>query len=251
MLKSVDFYYFSPTGGTKKAGDVLAFEIAEVINEVNLAGKTINEPCSDVVVVAAPVFGGRIPAIVGEKIAKFNGEGRKAITTVVYGVRAYEDALIELNDIMKNSGFEVIASAALIAQHSIVSEVGAGRPNQEDIAEIQKYAKHILKAIEDEKTGSVTVPGNRPYKESMKSSATPISLSTCAECGYCASECPTEAISLTSDGVVTDIEKCMMCMTCVAKCPTQSRILPPQLQAGIAQKLDIFKDVYRKNEFFE
>lgn len=191
MLKTVDFYYFSPTGGTKKA-----------------------------------------------------------ITAVVYGVRAYEDALIELNDIMKNSGFEVIASAALIAQHSIVSEVGAGRPNQADIAEIQKYAKHILNAIEDDKTGSVTVPGNRPYKESMKASVTPISLSMCSECGYCVLACPTEAISLTSDGVVTDIEKCMMCMTCVAKCPTQSRILPPQHQAGIAEKLSIFKDVHRKNEFF-
>ena len=52
-------------------------------------------------------------------------------------------------------------------------------------------------------------------------------------------------------GVSTDIEKCMMCMACVAKCPTQSRILPPQLQAGLAQKLGIFKDVRRENEFFE
>ena len=28
MLKAVDFYYFSPTGGTKKAGGTLAFAMA-------------------------------------------------------------------------------------------------------------------------------------------------------------------------------------------------------------------------------
>lgn len=250
MLKMVDFYYFSPTGATKKAGLVLASEIAEVINEVVLAEKTVNNPRADVVVVAAPVFGGRIPAIVSDKISKLNGEGKKAITAVVYGVRAYEDALLELNDIMNSSGFEVIASAALVAQHSIVPEVGAGRPDQADTAEIQQFAKCVLQAIEDGKTGSVVVPGNRPYKESMKVPATPVSLSTCSDCGHCASVCLTEAISISDEEVVTDIEKCIMCMACVANCPTHSRILPPQLQAGMTQKLGIFKDVIRENEFF-
>lgn len=250
MLKTIDFYYFSPTGGTKKAGEVLAFEIAEVVNEVNLAEKGVNNPGSDVVVVAAPVFGGRIPTIVSEKIAKFNGEGKKAITAVVYGVRAYEDALLELNDVMKKSGFEVIASAALVAQHSIVNEVGAGRPDKADIAEIKQFAKHILSTIKEGKTGIVTVPGNRPYKDRMKVSATPISLSTCGDCGYCASICPSEAILNTSGEMITDVNKCIMCMACVAKCPTNSRILPPNIQDGMTQKLAAFKDIQRENEFF-
>ena len=34
MLKTVDFYYFSPTGGTKKAGEILANDIAECVNEL-------------------------------------------------------------------------------------------------------------------------------------------------------------------------------------------------------------------------
>ncbi len=250
MLKTVDFYYFSPTGGTKKAGEVLASEIAETVIEVNLAEKTVNNPSSDVVVVAVPVFGGRIPAIVADKIAKINGEGKKAITAVVYGVRAYEDALLELNDAMKNSGFGVVASVALVAQHSIVPEVGAGRPDQADIGEIQQYAKRILNAIEDGKTDSVAVPGNCPYKDSMKVPATPISVSSCVGCGYCASVCPTEAISVTSEGVATDAGKCLMCMACVAKCPTKSRILPPSIQAGMTQKLGTLKDVRRENEFY-
>lgn len=250
MLNIVDFYYFSPTGGTKKAGAVLASEIAETVNEVNLADKTIGNSSTNVIVIAAPVFGGRIPAIVSDKIAKLNGNGKKAITAVVYGVRAYEDALLELNDAMENSGFEVIASAALVAQHSIVPEVGSGRPDQADITEIQQFAKRVLEALEVDKTNNIVVPGNHPYKDSMKVSATPISLDTCGGCGYCATVCPMDAITVADKSVTTDVEKCIMCMACVAKCPTKARILPPPLQEGMTQKLGVLKDVRRENEFY-
>lgn len=250
MINIADFYYFSPTGGTKKAGIALACGIAKTVNEINLAEKTIDTPSSEVVVVAVPVFAGRIPTIVVEKLAQLNGKGKKAITAVVYGVRAYEDALIELNDAMQKSGFEVIASAALIAQHSMVPAVGAGRPDQADIVEIQQFAECVLNVIEEGKTNAVIVPGNHPYKEGMKVSATPISLSSCGCCGYCVSVCPTDAIKVLDDCVVTDIKKCILCLTCTAKCPTKSRVLPTPLQEGITQKLSSFQDVYRKNEFY-
>lgn len=250
MLKTVDFYYFSPTGGTEKAGRAIASAVAETVNAINLSDKAVRNPSSDVVVVAAPVFSGRIPSIVTDKIAELNGEGKKAITAVVYGVRAYEDALLELNNTMKSSGFEVIASAALVAQHSIVPEVGAGRPDQADIEEIQQFAKNVLNAIEEGKTRTVTVPGNYPYKEVKKGSATPVSLANCNGCGHCASVCPTEAVTIADKEVLTDADKCIMCMACVAKCPAQSRVLPPPIQKGLTQKLSMFKEVHRENEFY-
>lgn len=250
MLKQADLYYFSPTGGTKKAGMILASQIATTVNEVNLAEKVIVNPSAEVIVIAAPVFGGRIPAIVSDKIADLTGNGKKAITAVVYGVRAYEDALLELNDAMKNSGFDVVASAALVAQHSIVAEVGAGRPDQKDTDEIQQFAKDVLKNLEEGKRNMVTVPGNHPYKDGMKVPATPLSLDTCGSCGYCAEVCPTDAITVTDEGVTTDAEKCILCMSCVAKCPAQARILPPPLQTGMTEKLGVLKDVRRENEFY-
>lgn len=250
MLKQVDLYYFSPTGGTKKAGMILASQIAETVNEVNLAEKVSINPTAEVIVIAAPVFGGRIPTIVSDKIAKLSGDGKKAITAVVYGVRAYEDALLELNDVMEKSGFDVVASAALVAQHSIVAEVGAGRPDQKDAAEIQHFAKKVMKNLEEGKTNTVSVPGNHPYKESMQVPATPISLAACGGCGYCAEVCPTDAVQVTDKDVTTDLEKCIMCMACVAKCPAQARILPPPLQAGMTEMLGVLKDVRRENEFY-
>ena len=248
MLKTVDFYYFSPTGGTRKAGGLLASGLAETVREIDLAEKNIPTPSSDLVVVAAPVFAGRIPAIVSEKLAGLHGAGRKAVTVAVYGVRAYDDALLELNDGMKNSGFEVVASAALIAQHSIVPEVGAGRPDGADAAEIRSFAQQILNAVREGKTGAVSVPGNHPYRDPMKVPATPISLDACTSCGQCAAVCPTDAISITAQGVTTDIAKCIMCMACTAHCPVRARVLPPSLQAGMTQKLGALKDVRRENK---
>lgn len=251
MLNTVDFYYFSPTGGTKKAGDALAYTLAETVTSIDLGEKTLTPSLADVAVVAVPVFGGRIPALVSEQLASLNGRGKKAVTAVVYGVRAYEDALLELNEVMAASGFEVIASAALIARHSVVPEVGAGRPDEKDLAEIQQFAKGVLSALKEDQTGSPTVSGNSPYRERMKVPAPPISLPTCSGCGHCVALCPMDAMSFTDGAVATDAEKCILCMACVAKCPTQSRALPPPLKAAMAQKLGPFKDVYRENEFFQ
>jgi len=250
MLRTVDFYYFSPTGGTKKTGEILAFSLSESVNAINLAEEAPAATAADVIVVAVPVFGGRIPAFVSERLRALDGTGKKAVTAVVYGVRAYEDALLELNECLTACGFAVIASAALIAQHSIVPEVGAGRPDAADIAEIRQFGESILHALDSDSSGAVSVPGNHPYKESMKASAAPVSLPDCGSCGACVSVCPAKAVSLTDSGVVTDPEKCMMCMACTAKCPMHVRVLPAPVQERLNAKLGVFRDVRRANEFF-
>ena len=127
-----------------------------------------------------------------QKIKTLAGEGKKAVTIAVYGNRAYEDALLEMNDILIQGGFTVIASAAFVAQHSIVPEVGAGRPDAEDIKEIRTFAEAVKSSTSAE---NVHVPGNRPYKPEMNVAAAPLSLPTCTSCGACAKICPTDAIS--------------------------------------------------------
>lgn len=149
MLKKTQLYYFSPTGGTRKAAEIFTKEISEDFNGVDIgaADELMMESDDELTVIAAPVFGGRIPAIVAEKISKLCGDGHKAVTLVVYGNRAYEDALLELNTVVETAGFEVIASAALVAQHSMAPEVGKGRPDEQDRAEIEEFANKVLKKI--------------------------------------------------------------------------------------------------------
>ena len=147
MLPVIDFYFFSPTGGTKKAGELFCKSIARQVNYINLTLPKNNYggSQSDVAVFAAPVYAGRIPAIAAERFSKMNGQGKKAITLVAYGVRGYDDALLELNDLVSAAGFQIVASGALIAQHSIVKEVGTGRPDSKDASAIQAFAKDVLK----------------------------------------------------------------------------------------------------------
>ena len=185
MLKKIKLYYFSPTGGTEKLGKAFAQTIAEETEPVDLGSRAVLEqqPDTEIIAVAAPVFGGRIPAVVKEKLQTLDGSGKKAVTLAVYGNRAYEDALLELNDVLTGCGFQVFASGALIAQHSMVPQVAAGRPDEQDMAELADFAQKALANLEQGTEHRVQVPGNRPYKTEMIVPAVPICLPacTCAE----------------------------------------------------------------------
>ena len=131
---------------------------------LGIKDKEPGKPEGELVVAAAPVFGGRIPAIATEKLNRLDDRGKKAVTLAVYGNSAYEDALLELNNVMEKRGFQVIASAALIAQHSMVPEVGKGRPDEQDKAGILDFAGKVLDKLENGLDSPVNVPGNDPYK---------------------------------------------------------------------------------------
>lgn len=252
MLNMTELYYFSPTGGTKKAGEIFCEGISRNVKTVDLSlrDKVVEKPEGELVVIAAPVFGGRIPAIAAEKLNELEGSGKKAVTLVVYGNRAYEDALLELNNVVEKRGFQLVASAALVAQHSMAPEVGKGRPDEQDRRSIHAFAEKVLDKMENRLEDLVKVPGNYPYKNGMSMSVTPISLPSCNQCGKCASVCPTEAIRMENGAVVTSPEKCILCMACVSACPEHARILPPPLQEKMEQMLGALKSVHRENDYF-
>ena len=249
MSDKMEVYYFSPTGGTKKVSSIFADAMEKEVIWQDLGSKEtmMEKPEGEMIVVAAPVFGGRIPSAVREKIEKLSGTGKKAVTIAVYGNRAYEDALLEMNDILMKCGFTVIASGAFVAQHSMAPEVGAGRPDKEDEKEIHKFAESVRNSTSTE---NIHVPGNRPYKPEMNMPVTPISLPSCTKCGKCVTVCPTNAISITDGSFTTDTEKCILCMACTHVCAEQARILPPPLQQKMEQMLGALKSVRNKNEVF-
>jgi len=250
MLNHLDFYYFSPTGGTRKAGAVLAEALAQDVISHDLTGKNAcaDAPAGEVTLFAMPVFSGRIPALAAEKLKQLKGAGRPAVSLVIYGVRAYDDALLELNDLLQEVGFRVIASGAFVARHSVVPEVGAGRPDEEDIQELKSFGQAILKKLAEGADGQIAVPGNRPYKENAPKPVSAITMSGCGLCGACVDRCPSGAITLADDVLTTDAEKCFLCMACVHACPTGARMLPPPLQEQMYQKLIPLKDVRRENQ---
>lgn len=252
MLNKVELYFYSPTGGTKKVGQALANALSENVDSKNMGSKfgvSKSGEC-DLVVIAVPVFGGRVPKFAADRIRGIGAEGKKVVTAVVYGVRAYEDALLELNDMVREGGMEVVASAALIAEHSMYREVGKGRPDADDIAEIQTFAEKILAKLEAGEANEIKVPGNFPYKPEMVVTETPIFKDDCVGCGLCVNTCPFEAIVRNVRIAETDVNKCNLCMACVKVCQRGSRILTPEKTAALEKRLGPLKDVRRENEFF-
>lgn len=249
MSDKMEVYYFSPTGGTKKVSDIFAAAIGKdaVWHDLGDKQTPTEQPQGELIIVAAPVFAGRIPSVVREKIKTLAGEGKQAVTIAVYGNRAYEDALLEMNDMLIQGGFTVIAAAAFVAQHSIVPEVGAGRPDAEDEKEIRIFAEAVKNSTSAE---NIHVPGNRTYKPGMNVQVTPLSLPSCTACGACAKICPTDAIANVDGKIATDAAKCILCMACVHACPLQARILPTPLQEKTDNMLAAFRDIRNKNEVF-
>ena len=153
---------FSPTGGTKQVADIITKAWGMSVNEIDLTNaKTdyaaLGPKKEDIVVIAVPSYGGRVPALVAERISKIRGNQAQCVIVCVYGNRAYEDTLIELKDIAEKSGFKVIAAVAAIAEHSIMHQYAAGRPDSKDKQELQDFAEKILEKINSGVAGNSTL----------------------------------------------------------------------------------------------
>lgn len=234
---SVYSIYFSPTGGTKKVADVLAscFDHASQVDITvhSVAPELTNE---DVCIVAVPSFGGRVPGAAVERIRQLRGNGAKAVAVVVYGNRDFDDTMLELKNELENARFAVAAGVAAVAEHSIMHQFGAGRPDQSDETELRSFGEKIKEKIAAGQIG-VQVPGKEPYREYGGVPMKPSAGSKCTACGLCAKECPVGAIDVKNPKGVNK-KKCISCMRCISVCPKKARKVSPLLLtiAGLKMK---------------
>ena len=241
--------HFSPTGGTKKVADAIAAGFHTPVVEMDLtkevSSATLGE--KDALMAVLPVYAGRVPQISLERLAALKGNGQKAVAVVVYGNREYDDALLETKDALEAGGFQVVAAAAFIAEHSIVRSIAAGRPDAEDEVLCRQFAVDVMAKADN--AASVQVPGNTPYKELKPSAFHPAANENCVKCGVCAQQCPVGAIPL-DDPSQTNNDLCINCMRCVQVCPQQCRILPDSVLTMITQMLNQNAAGYKKPVVF-
>lgn len=243
---------FSPTGGTKKCADLLSAAWNEK-TEIDLMKRQddftkYTFTAEDICLVAVPSFGGRVPAVATERLQMMQGGGAKAILVVVYGNRAYEDTLVELEDTLTERGFVPMAGAAAVAEHSIFREFAAGRPDANDEIQLKDWSSKIKSKLEAGTERAMPFVGNRPYK---KYGAIPMvpKAKSCQMCGKCVSICPVGAIPADQPNE-TIAEKCITCMACVATCPMQARALNPVALAGVKAMLKKALEGRKENELF-
>lgn len=241
MLFPVSVLFFSPAGSTKKIALHLGGRLSEQVTAYDLARPIPEEHVfskDDFAVAAVPVFMGRVPVPAAEALRRCRGDRTPVVSLAVYGGRAVEDALLELNDILTEQGFEAAASASFAAQHSMAGTFATGRPDADDFADMDAFAGAVLKKVAAGRPFSApAVPGRRPYRALPPASgAVPLTSEACIQCGLCARECPAAAIP-TGNPRITIPGKCFMCTRCLHICPQKARFLPPPVRAHVTELL--------------
>ena len=181
---------FSPTGGTRRVSELLCAGIGTTDTATELCSREddIAYPdiaADDLAVISMPVFAGRVPMLAVERLKRVSAHGARCVIVAVYGNRAYDDALVEMQDIATAAGFRVMAAVTAIAEHSVCRQFAAGRP---------EYSPCAVPEADDR----------------------------CQGCGACAAQCPTRAIA-PDHPQTTDPALCISCMRCVQVCPVHAR----------------------------
>ena len=232
---------FSPTGGTQKAADILKEALEGEVVRVDLTDSkrdchAVQLTQDDVAVISVPSYGGRVPAVAAERLTMLHGQNARAVLVCVYGNRAYEDTLVELEDAAKQAGFRVIAAVAAVAEHSIVRQFAAGRPDVEDAKQLADFAKQIQSKLSAGEDTEPAIPGNRPYKKPGGASMVPKPTKECTQCGVCAEKCPVQAIDRENPKKVEE-KTCIFCMRCVSVCPHSARKVSPVMLSAASLML--------------
>lgn len=257
--------FFSPAGGTKQVSDIIvgavrdyfkntasaqpefvtksldllrnppgSFKSSSGLTEgaLNMSecslGQELIVKAECLTTVCVPVYSGRIPEAAASMLRCLKGDGAPLIAVAVYGNRDYDDALLELTDLMSEQGFWVTGAAAALAEHSIFPEVAAGRPDGQDEERLRGFAQNCLQNLQEKRAFGEnckfepTIKGNRPYRESASVPVKPRVKGGCNSCGICAGLCPVQAIDRT-DCRKFDKKKCISCGACIKNCPRHMR----------------------------
>ena len=244
--KKVWAVYFSATDTTKKTVLTIADEAARLLGaeredyDFTPPGMRENGFAAgkdDLVIFGTPVYAGRVPNVLLKYLATIQGNGALAVPVVLFGNRNFDDGLIELRDILENTGFHTVAAAAFVGEHSFSKTLAAGRPDADDMKEALAFAGKVAEKVkglpEGEAPAPVEVDGvphpYRGYYQPRDRKGVSIDIrkvkslvsDACDDCKICADVCPMGSISHENVREYTGI--CIKCGACIKKCPKQAR----------------------------
>lgn len=254
IVTEAHLIYFSPTHTSKQVGEAIVHGIGITnVLKTDITLKPVDEmelPTSTLAVVVVPVYGGHVAPLAMERLESIRGTDTPVALVVVYGNRAYEKALMELDAFVLLNGFKVIAGATFIGEHSYSSTkypIAANRPDSHDLELAMDFGKKLRTKVESASCLETLYPVDvraipRPQQPfiplfrflgkviKLRKSGTPLPRtpwledeSLCTHCGTCVRHCPVGAI-VKGDETNTDAEKCIKCCACVKSCTQKARV---------------------------
>jgi len=190
MFEKVDALFFSPTKTTEQVVTTLSHEFNKPVRKLNVTSKVNREkPYSfnpnNLAIIGVPVYAGRIPKIMETYFKTLEGNNIPTVIITLYGNRDYDDALLEMRDLLNDQNFNVIAAGAFIGQHSYTRKVANNRPDAKDLEVVIAFSKDILEKLRGQESNQLLhVKGNKPYRQRKKGETfAPVTSSMCIHCG--------------------------------------------------------------------
>lgn len=256
-MRSVKGVFFSPTGTTKAVVQSIASGFAS--KDVELVDITSPEARKqpmvvskdELIIIGVPVYMGRVPALLSDWLGSIKADNTPVVCVVVYGNRVYDDALLELQDMVVERGCIPVAGAAYIGEHSFSSEdaqVAHGRPDKNDLQHATDFGRQVWEKLQS--VDSVAqllpyqVPGVRPYGGTVELwDVDFIEVGDrCNQCGLCANVCPMGAVD-AQDSRLIDGVKCITCCACIKRCPQNAKSMKSGPVKDAQKRLNtLFKD---------